>query len=264
MRKALIVILAPLCTWTTKSAHAGCEDILKYINYDITSNYQQLTKDQVQAASFCAESYNKQQGSRSTEIEASYSLAHAGAKGTETEIKEEQEKTCSGHYGRDYLSSLGIQQSQLVSARSVDALTACYKSTEFELKRLTSVTDSFSADFAWNGPHEIFFNGVEVSGKPNSKAATCSVRSEDQTNITRPFKLPSGIDVTVTCQRTSTVVANNKKNSSYNVYQEGLVTVIASPSSIAIPLIKISQVIGQEDRIASIEEKLKAKKLRQT
>lgn len=258
MRKALIVILAPLCCWATKSAHAGCEDILKYINYDITSNYQQLTTDQVQMASFCSESYNKQEGTRSAQIEASYSLAHAGAQGTEREIKEEQQKQCHGNYGRDYLSSLGIQQSQLVSSRAVDALTACYLSTQFQLKRLTSVTDSFSADFSWNGPNTIYFNGVEVSGRPQSKAAACLVRSGGQTNITQPFQLASGTTVTVICQRRSKVVTNNKSRVSYDEYPEGLVTVISAFSSIAIPLIKVSKILGQEERIANIEEQTKA------
>jgi hypothetical protein len=208
--------------------------------------------EQVETATFCAERYNKDSGSRAAQIEASYKLFHAGASGSEVQIKEDQDKKCGSKYGREYLSSLGISESEIVSPAAIDAVKTCFLVAQgFQLTRLASSTDSFSADFRYNGSGDIFFNGVDISGEENTPAASCKVRHKAQRNVTEPFKLASGTNVTVTCQRR--IARSTQGGETYAVYPEGLVTVSSEAGSISIPLIRVSSFSAPETRLARIE-----------
>lgn len=261
MNKKLIMILAPLYILTTTASRAGCEDILKYINYNTAYNYSQLTKEQIDTASLCSEKYDKQSGSRTAQVEASWSALHSGAQGSEQQIRETQEKECKGHYGKEYLSSIGIQQTQIVSQQAVDAVKACYDSKQFHLTTLTFTENSFSSAFTWSGTGDITFNSAVVSADPNfadsfdpaGKIATCSVRYKNQVDITRPFKVASGTNVSVTCDRTAHVVTDQRTHSSVKEYPEGIVTIVTEAQNVAIPLIRIARTITPDDRIERIE-----------
>ncbi|QGM44710.1 hypothetical protein [Methylocystis heyeri] len=263
MNKTLLGAVATLIYVIIPAAAqaGGCEDILKYINYNTNYNYSQLTTEQINMASFCSEKYRKQSGARAAQIEASYNVFSGKAQASEQEIQEEQEKQCHGHYGKEYLSSMGIQQSQIVSQQSVDALKACYDSTQFHLKSLTYVENSFSSSFVWNGPGNITFSSVIVSADSNlldpsgliKRVAVCSVSYKDQTDIKKPFQLASGSNVTVTCDRNPHMVTDQKTHDVSKTFPEGLVTIATDAQSITIPLIGISRLITPDDRIASIE-----------
>jgi hypothetical protein len=272
--------------WPTAISYAGCDDILKYINYNTQYNYSQLTTEQITTASLCSESYDKQSGSRSAQIEASYSAFHGGAQGSEQQIKEEQQKQCGGHYGKEYLNSIGIQQSQLVSQEAVDALKACYDSKQFQLTSLKFSPDdlsSFSSAFSWNGPRDITFNSVVVSADQSIKSidfstltplnlainesdldvkvttpkiATCSIRYKDKTDITKPFSLSSGTNVSVTCDRIAHTTSDPVTHGSVKEYPGGLVTIITEAESIIIPLLRLSRAITPDDRLGQVESHL--------
>ena len=236
------------------AALADCEDILKYVNYNTQRNYSQLNQQQVRLANFCTEHYEHNSSNKSREIEASYSLLHGDAKGTEQQIKDDQSKLCDDKFGSDYLASLGINQTEIVSPAAIDAVTACYNSREFHLTRLNSSIDSFSADFRWNGLGAVIFNSVAVSGGREKPAAHCRTSYEQQADVSKPVSIPSGSSVTVTCDRTSSV--EKRDGVSYTSYPEGLVTVITQASSVAIPLIAVAEESPPLSRLVAAEKKI--------
>jgi hypothetical protein len=236
---------------------ADCGDILRYINYNTVYQFNQLTTDQINEVSFCSEQYKDDQSAKSVQIQAAYELFSGHAAASATDIHQEQDKACGGKYGKDFLASLNIQQTQVVSDEAISALKSCYDASAFHLTRLTALGPTFSADFKYGGVGTIKFNGVIIGGGKNTAACTVKYRGNTY-DTNKSFDISSGDLVTVGCDRAEQPLVSMNHKANYLRYKEGVVTVSTQSEGIAIPLIEVTRTISPDSRIDNIESDIQA------
>lgn len=238
----------------SEPAVAACEDILKYVNYDTQRNYNSLTAEQIQTANLCIAEYSSEQKSTAAQIEASYSLFKGGASGSQSEIRQFQSEKCGSRYGRDYLQSIGVAESNIVSPAAVNALESCYKSSNnFQLVNLAFAGDRFNADLRWNGLSSITVSQANFDpGK-----VTCALSSGADKNIKKPYQLSPNKIVNLDCSRKASIVqvAPDEKIS---LLQPTLVTVTSDAGSVSIPLERVSETLIPSSRLSALETQMRA------
>jgi hypothetical protein len=241
--------------FTPGTSFAACEDVLRYINYNTTYNYSQLTTDQINQASLCSEEYKNDTSAKSIQIQASYELFTGHAAASADDVHQEQQKICGSKYGRDFLASLNIQQTQIVSDEAVSALKSCYDASEFHLQRLTALGNTLSADFKYGGVGKIAFNGVIIGGGKDT--AQCTIKYHGNTyEPKQSFTIDSGDSITIGCDRTEQPISSPTHQANYVRYKEGLVTVSTQSEGVAIPLVEVVRTINPDSRVSDIDTRL--------
>lgn len=255
--KAMAFSFVVVLSVSTQDAVAGCEDILRNINYDIQKNYSNLTSEQITSASFCSSDYRYASSSERAQVEASYKLLSGSADGSRERIESEQKSRCGSNFGSAFLQRIGISESLIVSNRAIDALEACYKSTSLQLISLNTSNNYFLAQIRWMGVGSIRVFGADVSKLNDgiTPVANCKINANGILQD-GPFSLSPGLPVTLSCDRVSQT-RNLDEKISYTEYPEGIVSLITNASTISIPLVRVADWITPISRISDLERKVR-------
>lgn len=230
---AISALIAPAAV-----AQGGCEQILQYINVNTQKNFTSLTIDQINDASFCSERYQGSDKGRSASIEASYKLFSGSGSSSETDIRREQEKRCGSRFGRDYLQSIGVTESTLVSPEAVSAVKSCYAQRSLILTSLASNDRALTATVEWRGAGVVNWGGVWVGGGDGAAAvAQCGAQYKGSL-LAPPAEVASNTPVIVTCTRAAE--RRTMGGQDYRVFPGGMITIKAH-DAIAIPLERVSE-----------------------
>ena len=238
----------------TGPATAGCEDILKYINYDTTHNYQSLTSDQINYASLCSSRYVNDSTARSAQIKAAYELASGSASATEDQIHAEQDNICHSNYGQSYLATLNVTSTEIVSKDATDTVKDCIIAEEhsFSLDGLASAGNAagFSADVRWSGGGTIYLTNVRILP---ANAADCVVGYLGHKVAALPIQIASGLNANVSCTRKSTR-KQISPDKTIDIMPSGLVSIVSSQKTINVPLVEIDNSLVPSSRLNTIDK----------
>jgi hypothetical protein len=259
------LIIAASFFGASNSAFAGCEDILRYINYDTNRNYSSLTSEQINDASFCSADYRSASKSERAQIEASYKLFSGSAGADSQQIETTQSTRCGSKFGSAFLQTIGVAETNIVSARAVSALEACYNSAALQLVGLSTSPNYFLATFRWNGNGAIRVAGFDVSKLANgtTPVANCRIGANGLLTVPNGFTLRAGQVATLACDR----VAQTRQvadGTTLIEYPEGQVALVTNASSISIPLVRVADWTSPIQRISQLESKVQELKTADT
>ena len=136
-------------------ADQTCVELARVITYNQTQSYSKDDIRDINKAAFCEEHYKKDDSARSANIEASYKVISGKAGASESEIREEQSKTCENKYGEYWRSVISNKSAQVVSKDALAVIDNCQILTSNNMTPKITVSNSgeeFSLTLKWNPP----------------------------------------------------------------------------------------------------------------
>lgn len=243
---------------SASGANASCEDLLKYINYEVSRRSSDVDEQNLNIASFCEASYESSTSAQKAQIEASYkAIFSANASGSTESIVSAQKQKCDNKYGSEFRRSHGISEDSRVSPVVGAALEKCYASRGFSLESIAYGGGDVSLDFRWNGNASLKVGAPEFDEEKISCAST-----HDGEDAVFPLTLFTGGVLHVRCVRTSKrLELGGDENVLY--FPETLLSVGSGYEQVAIPFPEVSTTLlpsgrldGIEDRLAEVESKV--------